>query len=198
MTMTNMQMLPIVADLVMSRRTADGGRMREIMGRLPPKDTIPYIGILESAAVVYADLMPMVRRIQELEPKEAELLAGMEEIKKASAVKWGPKKTASGETQESLRKKLEVIQTELNDLEEKAKVLDERIEPLMDLLKMVDLNNRNKVEVADWLARDKKGPIPTCIVEQSRADAEEFLASSIVLRFPSAYCKSVMKAKMTA
>ena len=137
MTMTYMQMLPIVADLMVARRVADAPRMRELMSRLPPKDTIPFIGILESAAVVYADLMPMVRRIQELEPKEAELLAGVEELKKASAVKWGPKKTASGETNESLRKKLEVIQTELNDLEEKAKVLDDSIAPLMDLLKMV-------------------------------------------------------------
>jgi chromosome segregation ATPase len=141
-------------------------------------------------------MMPVSRRIKELEAQETTLLDGLEELKKASTVKWGPKKTASGETQESLRKKLAPLTAELDKLEERAKKLDEYLTPLVEDLKWIDQNNRNRAEVADWIARGKTGAVPACIVARAREDAAEFLATSVVLPFPSAYARSVVKASL--
>jgi tetrahydromethanopterin S-methyltransferase subunit B len=208
--MTYMQMLPIVAEITAAwkvhdaptssfeQRAAATAKIAELTARLPPKESVPHTAILESAADYYAAMMPVSRRIKELEAQETTLLDGLDELKKASTVKWGPKKTASGETQESLRKKLAPLTTELDKLEEYVKKLDEHLTPLIEDLKWIDQNNRNRAEVAAWVARGKTGAVPGCIVTRAREDAAEFLATSVVLPFPSAYARSVVKASLKA
>lgn len=203
-----MQMLPIVAEISATWKTHDAptstpgmqavaaARIAELTARLPPKESVPFVALLERAAEFYAAMMPAVRRIKELEAQETILRNGLDELKKASAVKWGPRKTSSGETHDSLQKKLAPLTAELDKLDEYVKGLDEKLGPLTEQLTWIDQNNRNRVEVAEWVARDKKGPVPACIVARAREDAAEFLATSVALPWPSAHTRSVFKASL--
>jgi hypothetical protein len=191
--MTYMAMLPIVAELTTTWKWHDAAartsaeraeaqkKIAGLMARLPPKESVPFHEMLESAAESYAALTPIVKRVQELETQEGALQAEIEGLQKAASVKWGPKKTATGETQDSLRKKLEPVRKELDDLMEKVTGLEEVAAPLIDELKILDRLNRNRADVAAWTARGRTGPVPACIQEHSIRWAEEFLATSVVV-----------------
>ena len=193
MSMTYMKMLPIVAELSTlwkyhdapttssAERAATQPKIAALLERLPPKESVPYYEMLESAAYGYADLTPAVKRVQELEAREGTLLEEIEALQKASAVKWGPKKTATGETQDSLRKKLEAVRGELDGLMERVTALEERAGPLIEELRILDQLNRNRAEVEAWVARGRTAPLPACIREHSERWAEEFLATSVVI-----------------
>lgn len=194
--MTYMEMLPIVAELsttwdwhdAAGRTPAEKAtvvpKIEGLIARLPPKETVPFWGLLETAARGYAVLMPAVRRVRELEAEETKLLDQQEELRKISAVKWGPKKLPSGETATSLDQKLTAARKEMDGLMDRVKAVDDRISPFLDQLKSLDTANRNKADVDAWAARGYTGPTPACVVERSRLDAEEFLAGSVALPMP--------------
>ncbi len=194
--MTYMEMLPIVAELSTAWKWHDAPvrtaaekasampKIEALLARLPPKESVPFWRLLEAAADGYAEMTPAIRRVRELEAEETRLLDQQEELRKISAVKWGPKKLPSGETATSLEKKLEAVRKEVDGLMDRVKSLDEHTGPYIDRLKSIDTANRNKAEVDAWAARGYTDPTPACVVERSRLDAEEFLANSVALPRP--------------
>ena len=144
--MTYMEMLPIVAELSTTWNWLDSAgrtaaekatamtKIEELTARLPSKESAPFWKLVEDAASGHATLMPAIRRVRELEAEETRLLDLQEELRKISAVKWGPKKLPTGETATSLEKGLTTARKELDELMEKVKSMDEKVSPLVERL----------------------------------------------------------------
>jgi DNA repair exonuclease SbcCD ATPase subunit len=194
--MTYMKMVPIVAELkahwawhdaaarTPAERAAAQKKIAEMAAMLPPKETLLFADTVEMAAEDYAQQKPLIQRIKKLEEEETAELEKMEELKRLAAVKWGPKKLPSGETQTSVQKKLDALKAELDGLTEKVKALDERMAPLIESLKELDATYKAQADVDAWAARGYTGEVPACIVARRLRDADEFLAEAEVLRLP--------------
>jgi hypothetical protein len=191
--MTYMEMLPIVAELSTTWNWLDSAgrtaaekatamtKIEELTARLPSKESAPFWKLVEDAASGHATLMPAIRRVRELEAEETRLLDLQEELRKISAVKWGPKKLPTGETATSLEKGLTTARKELDELMEKVKSMDERVSPLVERLKILDQVITDEAAVNAWAARGYTDPVPVCVVERMRWEEEEFLADATVL-----------------
>jgi hypothetical protein len=191
--MTYMEMLPIVAELsttcswcyAAGRTAAEKAtamtKIEELTARLPPKESVPFWKLMEDAASGHATLMPAIRRVRELEAEETRLLDLQEELRKISAVKWGPKKLPTGETATSLEKGLTTARKELDELMEQVKEMDKRVSPLIARLKILDQVITDEAEVNAWASRSYTDPVPTCVVERMRWEEAEFLADASVL-----------------
>ena len=184
--MPYMKMVPLIAELkthlgAPSRSAATNERIAELMALLPAKDTLTFSTTLEMAAENYAHQHPILQRIKALEDEETAELAKMEELKKLAAVKWGPKKLPTGETQTSVQKRLDALTAELDGLTEKAKALDERMAPLLDTLKELDATYKNQAEVDAWAARGYTGEVPVCVLERQQWEEAELLEGAEVL-----------------
>jgi len=194
--MTYMKMVPIVAELktywachdsaarTPVERAAYQKKIVELTALLPPKESLLFTDTVEMAAEDYARQKPLIQRIKKLEEEETAELDKMEELKKLTTVKWGPKKLPSGETQTSVQKKLDALKAELDELTEKAKELDERMAPLIASLKELDATYKAQADVDAWASRGYTGEVPACIVARRLQDADEFLAEAEVLRLP--------------
>ena len=156
-------------------------KIEELTARLPSKESVPFWKLVEDAASGHATLMPAIRRVRELEAEETRLLDLQEELRKISAVKWGPKKLPTGETATSLEKGLTTARKELDELMEKVKSMDERVSPLVERLKILDQVITDEAAVNAWAARGYTDPVPVCVVERMRWEEEEFLVDATVL-----------------
>jgi hypothetical protein len=182
--MPYMKMVPLIAELkthLGAPSAATNKRIDELMALLPAKDTLTFSTTLEMASEDYAHQRPILQRIKALEDEETAELAKMEELKKLAAVKWGPKKLPTGETQTSVQKRLDTLTAELDGLTEKAKALDERMAPLLEMLKELDATYKNQADVDAWAARGYTGEVPVCVLERQQWEEAEFLEGAEVL-----------------
>jgi hypothetical protein len=192
-TMRYMKLLPIVTELNLlwrdydsaaneAARTVTGAKINTLLAQLPPKEAVAYPAYLESAAELSADRVPLLRRIKALSKEEATLLETQAQLQKMATVKWGPKRTESGETLTSVERKLTPIVDELKGLREKDKAILEQLEPDLSFLKRADVSLEEDEELAVWNARGLRGTPPACVTELLRLEEEAFRAVAEIVR----------------
>ncbi len=189
-----MEMLPIVTELTMlwgEPETAEtAAKITGLTARLPPKEEMQYARLLEAVADTQAKMIPHLRRIKATEKTLAGLQEELAALEKQTAVKWGPRRAANGETVPSLQAKIAAASAEADGAKAVVSEFEIAITPSRQLLEAIDKHNQDCADLATWERRGFRGAVPSCVTEMMERERAEFLAVAEVLPGVRSFRKS--------